>query len=50
MGAAKRQLEKIDNYRRMAFDVMLEIGAIKTCEIHEEFYYRPVPWTIIQYM
>ena len=39
MGATKRQLEKEEEYRGIAFDVLTMIGAIKTCDFHDDFYY-----------
>ena len=39
MSFAKRELEKMDEYRDLAFTVLREIGAIKTCDFHNDFYY-----------
>ena len=39
IGATKRDIEKMDEYRKIAFDILIEIGAIKTCEFHTDFYY-----------
>lgn len=40
MGLTKRLLEKIEDYYRIAFEVMLDVGAIKTCSMHDSFYYN----------
>jgi len=39
MGSMKRLGEKIEEYQAMAFEILLEIGAIKTCKLHDDFYY-----------
>ena len=39
MGGAKRMLELQETYHGLAFEILLEIGAIKTCEFHSDFYY-----------
>jgi len=40
MGATKRQLEKEEEYRGMAFNVLTMIGAIKSCELHDDYFYN----------
>lgn len=40
MSLAKRLLEKTDDYYRIAFEALIDIGAIKTCDIHDDFYYQ----------
>ena len=40
MSLAKRKIEEIEEYRRIAFKAMIEIGALKTCDYHDDFYYN----------
>lgn len=40
MSITKRNIEKIEDYRKMAYDILIEIGAIKECEIHSDYYYE----------
>ena len=40
MGATKRQLEIVEDYRKIAYDILIEIGAIKECEFHSDYYYQ----------
>lgn len=40
MGATKRQLEIVEDYRKIAYDILIEIGAIKECEFHSDYYYE----------
>lgn len=40
MGITKREIEKIEDYRKIAYDILIEIGAIKECELHADYYYE----------
>lgn len=40
MSSAKHQLEKIEEYRQLAFKALFDIGAIRTCRFHQDFYYN----------
>ncbi len=40
MGATKRELEKIEDYRKIAYNILIEIEAIKECEFHSDYYYE----------
>lgn len=40
MSVTKRKLEQIEDYYRIAFEIMMDIGAIKTCSFHDSFYYN----------
>ena len=40
MSLAKRRLEQIEDYYEIAFEAMLDVGAIKTCSMHDSFYYN----------
>ena len=40
MSATKRGLEKGEDYRKIAYDILIEIGAIKECELHSDYYYE----------
>ena len=40
MGATKRELEKVEDYRKIAYGILIEIGAIKECEFHSDYYYE----------
>ena len=46
MGFAKRQGEEKEYYRYIAFKIMIEIGAIDVCDIHEDFYYLTYKYDI----
>ena len=39
MSGIKRQMEEEQRYYDIAFDVLLKIGAISTCDIHEDYWY-----------
>ena len=39
MGNSKRLIERTEEYRANAYEILLEIGVIKTCELHDDFYY-----------
>ncbi len=39
MSSAKQIIEKKERYQDIAFKALIEIGAIKTCDYHEDFYY-----------
>lgn len=39
MGSAKRQLEEREDYKNIAYQILIEIQAIKECEYHSDFYY-----------
>ena len=40
MGLAKRILERTDDYYKIALEAMIATGAIKTCDIHTDFFYQ----------
>ena len=40
MSLTKRRLEQIEDYYRIAFEAMIDVGAIKTCGMHDSFYYN----------
>ena len=40
MSITKRNIEKNEDYRKMADDILIEIGAIKECEFHSDHYYE----------
>ncbi|MBR6902957.1 MAG: hypothetical protein IKN39_03610 [Clostridia bacterium] len=33
-------MSMLKEYEQIAFQIMVEIGAIKTCSIHDDFYYN----------
>lgn len=39
MSLIKREIEKNEEYRKITFDILIEIGAIKTCDFHDDFYF-----------
>ncbi len=39
MSGAKRQLEKTEQYRQIAYELLMQIGAIDSCGMHD-FYYN----------
>ncbi|MDE7363809.1 MAG: hypothetical protein K2N27_02805 [Ruminococcus sp.] len=39
MSFIKRQLEEINSYREIAYDILKSIGAIETCPFHEDEWY-----------
>ena len=39
MSATKNQIDVIQEYRSIAYGILLEIGAIRECELHSDFYY-----------
>lgn len=40
MSATKDFLDKNQDYHRIAYDILIEIGAIRECEIHSDYYYE----------
>ena len=40
MGITKREIERIEDYRKIAYDILIEVGAIKECEFHSNYYYE----------
>ena len=40
MSATKDFLDKIQDHHQIAYDILIEIGAIKECEIHSDYYYE----------
>ena len=40
MSATKRIFEKVEDYRRIAYDILIEIGSIRECEFHSDYYYE----------
>ena len=40
MSATKREIEKIEDYRKIAYNILIEIEAIKECEFHSDYYYE----------
>ena len=39
MSGIKNLLDKTQEYHQIAYDILLEIGAIKECEFHSDHYY-----------
>ena len=39
MGRIKYKISQIEDYKKTTYKILLDIGAIKTCEYHESFYY-----------
>lgn len=39
MSVTKDQIDLIQDYRSIACEILLEIGAIRECELHSDFYY-----------
>ena len=37
MSAIKDQLDKEQDYHKIAYDILLEVGAIKECDFHSDF-------------
>ena len=40
MSATKDLLDKIQDYHRIAYDIMIEIGAIEECDCKSGYYYE----------
>lgn len=40
MSATKDFLDKNQDYHRIAYDILIEIGAIRECEFHSDYYYE----------
>lgn len=39
MGTSKEMISKIEEYKKITYKILLDIGAIKSCVNHEWFYY-----------
>ena len=39
MSVTKDQIDVIQDYRSIACEILFEIGAIRECELHSDFYY-----------
>ena len=39
MSGTKDHLDKIQEYHKIAYGILLETGAIKECDLHSDFYY-----------
>ena len=39
MSITKNYLDKEQAYYKIAYDILIEIGAIKECEFHSDYYY-----------
>lgn len=40
MSATKERLDQIQGYYQIAYDILIEIGAIKECVLHSDYYYE----------
>lgn len=40
MGGSKRMMEEEDHKRQVATQIALEAGALKTCDVHEDWIYE----------
>lgn len=40
MSGTKLLLDKIQDYHRIAYDILIEIGAIKECDCNSGYYYE----------
>ena len=46
MSGTKDLLDKNQEYHHIAYDILLEIGAIKKCALHSDYYYETYKFDI----